>query len=267
MLSCQDCEHYLTAFLDHELEVKVSLDIQAHLHACMPCTQRLEVERTLRQFIRQHGRVAPLAEDIKRRLIQRAMQPLPVLPWWRRLGASQPVQDFVKGVAAAAVILLVLSYFLANSPGDKIVQKFLQETSMAYWTYTTQHMPPEVESTDDAVVTQWITSRMGYPFKVPCITDGATQLLGGRLCRIADRKSATLIYKRNGVDVLLFAFKGEPLSLPATPTRHLKDQGFYIQSVGGRPVAMWQRGGITYSLVGDLPSDELLRLATTVNYR
>jgi anti-sigma factor RsiW len=169
------------------------------------------------------------------------------------------VRDIVKGVAAATVVLLALSYILPAFNTDDVVQKFVQETSTAYVTYTTQHMPPEVESTDDMVVTQWLNNRMGFRLKVPCITDGATQLLGGRLCRLGDRKSAALLYKRNGTDILLFAFAGATLSLPANPTVRMQEQG--------RPVAMWQRGGVTYSLVGDLPPDELLRLAATVNYR
>ncbi len=35
MLSCQECERYLPVFLDHALEVKESLDVQAHLQSCL----------------------------------------------------------------------------------------------------------------------------------------------------------------------------------------------------------------------------------------
>ena len=42
MLSCQDCEKYLHAFLDHVLDVKESLDIQEHLRLCAPCTNRVD---------------------------------------------------------------------------------------------------------------------------------------------------------------------------------------------------------------------------------
>ena len=259
MLSCQDCERYISAFFDHALEVKESLDVQAHLHACALCAERAEVEQTWRKFLRQHGRVASLPEEVKRRIVRQGMRPLAALPWWRRDRVVRQVQDIVKGVAAAAIVLLALGYMLPVLNTDDMVQKFVQETATAYTTYTTQHMPPEVESTDDMVVTQWLNTRMGFRLKMPCITDRATQLLGGRLCRLGDRKSATLIYRRNGTDLLLFAFAGASLPLPTNPTVRIQEQG--------RSVAMWQRGGVTYSLVGDLPPDELLRLAATVNYR
>lgn len=267
MLSCQDCERYLWAFLDHALEVKERLDIEEHVRSCRPCTGRLEAEQTLRRFLRQHGQVASLPEDVKRQLIHHAIHPLPAPRWWVRVGAGRQVRDFVTGVAAAAVLLLAINSLFTASRSDDSMQTFVQEASTTYWTYTTQRIPPEVESTDDTMVTQWLNNHTGYQLQVPCITDQATRLQGGRLCRLHNRKSAALIYKRNGVDIMLFAFKGESLSLPTQPTVRTSGQAFYLQSVGGRPVAMWQRGGITYSLVGDLPPDELLRLAATVHCR
>jgi anti-sigma factor RsiW len=267
MLSCQDCEKYLDVFLDNALDVKESLDVQEHLRSCTSCTQRIEAQRTLRAFIRQHATTPPLPEELKRRIVHQAMQAPPRRRWSVPVGAVAHLRDFVMGVAAAAVLLLVFNAVFTASGGDNMAQKFIQEASMTYSTYKTQHMPPEVVSTDDKVVTQWFNHHMGYQLKVPCITDAATKLQGGRLCRLLDRKSATLIYERNGVDLLLFAFKGAPLSLPAKQMVRTKEHVFYLQNVGGRPVAMWQHGGITYSIVGDIEPDELLKVATTINYR
>src|SRR4029453_11919666 len=127
----------------------------------------------------------------------------------------------------AAVLLLAFGYLLTALRSDDVMQKYVNEASKAYLTYTTQHVPPEVESPDDTVVTQWFNNRMGYQFKVPCITDGTTQLLGGRLCRLLDRKSAALFYKRNGVDILLFAFKGDSPPTAAEPQVPTNDPAFY----------------------------------------
>jgi anti-sigma factor RsiW len=205
---------------------------------------------------------------VKRRIVRQAMQAPQPRRWGVPVGAMAHLRDFVMGVAAAAVLLVVFNaVFIASRSGDEMTQKFVQEASMTYSTYKTQRMPPEVKSADDSVVTQWFNNHMGYQLKIPCITDASTKLQGGRLCRLLDRKSATLIYERNGVDLLLFAFKGAPLSLPAKQTVRTKEHVFYLQHVGGRPVAMWQYGGVTYSIVGDIDSDELLKVATTINYR
>jgi anti-sigma factor RsiW len=268
MLTCQECEKYLVAFLDDALEVKEGLDIEEHLRACPPCRSQAETEQTLCRFIRQQATLPPLPEELKRRIIRQAMQPQSTPSWRRRLGGAVHLRDFAIGVAAAAAVLIVLFGPLSFPPGgDDMMQKFVQEASMTYGTYTTQRMPPELASPDDKIVTQWLNTRMGHRIKVPCITDEATKLLGGRLCRLLDRKSAALIYQRNGVDLLLFAFQGGPLSLPEKYKVQTKDHVFYVHSVAGRPVAMWQHGDTTYSMVGDLPPDDLLHVATTINYR
>jgi len=119
-------------------------------------------------------------------------------------------------------------------------------------------MPLEVVSADDTAVTQWLNTHMGNHIKLPCITDTATQLLGGRVCRILDRKSAALMYQRRGVPIMLFAFHGEHMSLPTQKMPRY---------VSGRPVVMWQRDGVVYSIVGDIQSDDLMKVAATVNYR
>jgi anti-sigma factor (TIGR02949 family) len=224
MLSCQDCEKYLVAFLDNALEVKERLDVEEHLHSCTVCMNHAEAEQTLRQFLRQHTATPPLPEALKRRIVHQAMQPEPAVRPWRWLLNAVHLRDFAIGMATAA-------------------------------------------SPDDKIVTQWLNTRMGYRLKMPCITDAATKLLGGRLCRLLDRKSATLAYQRNGVDLLLFAFKGAQFTLPKKYRVQAKDHAFYIQNIAGRPVAMWQQEGITYSIVGDMDQDDLLQVASTIHYR
>lgn len=267
MLSCQECEKYLQAFLDQALDVKESLDVQEHLSFCAPCTNRVDAERTLRAFVRQHTTAPPLPETLKRRILHQAMPVPRSQPWWVRLGVLRQMRDCVVGVAAAAVLLLAFSFVSAPSKSDDMTQKFVQEASMTYGIYTTQRMPPEVASTDDTVVTQWFNTHLGAALKVPCITEAATKLLGGRLCRLLDRKSAALIYERNGVNILLFAFQGDQMSLPAKHMVRTKGHVFYVQKVAGRSVALWQHGGMTYSIVGDLDQDDLIRVAATINYR
>jgi anti-sigma factor RsiW len=114
-------------------------------------------------------------------------------------------------------------------------------------------------------VTKWFNTHMGRPFKMPCITDASTQLLGGRVCRILDRKSAALMYQRGGVDIVLFAFRGDHMSLPSQQRAVPHD--VHIRNASGRPVAMWQRDGVVYSMVGDVHRDDLEQMAKTISYR
>jgi anti-sigma factor RsiW len=268
MLSCQECERYLPVFLDHALEVKESLDVQAHLQGCPPCADRAESEQHVRTFVRQYLDVPPPPDELKRTIILRAMQAECRRGWRAYLPAPVCLRDFAMGLATAAILVLVAYAAIPDLSSDHDIQQVVREASLAYGTYTTQHMPLEVVSADDSAVTQWLNTRMGYHIKIPCITDRATQLLGGRLCRLLDRKSAALMYQRHGVPILLFAFRGDHMLLPTQHNALPNDQtAVHVRYVSGRPVAMWQRDGVVYSMVGDLQRDDLVQVASTINYR
>lgn len=282
MLACQDCERYLEAFLDQELDVKESLDMQAHLRECPACMELAEAERGCRRFVREQASETPLPKAMKLQMIRRAMDHAtgrtvvaePRVTWWEWLGTWIRPKDFALGMASAAAILLVLfGPFSLWSTGDHTAgkfhaDKFLQEASMAYHANQRQPMPLEVAASDDKEVADWFSRKLTYSFKVPCITDNATKLLGGRLCRLLDRPSATFVYKRNGKDVMLFAFRGDGVSLPAKNLISVrKGKDLYFRDVSGRPVAAWQHGGIVYSMVGDLNREEILKIAETMHYR
>jgi anti-sigma factor RsiW len=265
MLSCHECERYIPVFLDHALEVKESLDVQAHLQSCSSCHDRVESEQRLRLFVRQFLDVPPPPEEFKRAMILRAMQDEPRCGWRAYWPVPARLRDFAMGMATAALLVLMVSGILPDLWSDPDIQKVVREASMAYGTYVEQHMPLEVVSADASAVTKWFSSHMGHHFKMPCITDASTQLLGGRVCRILDRKSAALMYQRGGVDIVLFAFRGDHISLPTQKSAVSND--VHIRNASGRPVAMWQHDGVVYSMVGDVHGDDLKEMVKTISYR
>ncbi len=268
MLECKDCEKYLYAFLDDVLDVKESLDVQEHLHACAPCADRVEAEQALKAFVRQHAVTPPLPESHKRQIIQNAMRASSTPRWWKPRKMAVHLRDIAIGIgAAAAVLLVVLRPGLHSTQANDTIQKLSREASMAYSVYTSQDLPLETARSHNTAVVEWIKSRTGSHLKVPWITEQGAQFVGGRFCRILDRKSAVLVYRRHGADVLLFAFKGEPLAPSTKNMVRAEGHGLYVQTVSGRPVAIWQHDGMTYSMFGNLPRNDLVQIATTIDNR
>lgn len=268
MLSCQECERYVPVFLDQALEVQVSLDMEAHLRDCTSCAARVASEQRLRTLVRQSLHLPAPPETLQRTIILRAIRTDQPSAWRAYLEAPLRWRDLLLVAATVACVAVFLPGLVPDLSADRDLQKLVRETSLAYGIYASQHMPLEVVSADEAAVTQWFSTRMGFPIKLPCITDTATQLLGGRVCRILDRKSAALIYQRHGVPIVLFAFRGEHMSLPVeTEGRSPIPGTVQIRYVSGRPVAMWQRDGVVYSMVGDMPRDDFIQVAGTVSYR
>ena len=269
MLSCERCRKYLAFFLDQALGVKESLDVQEHLQECPECTDLVAAERAVRAAVRQQAATAPLPQVEKQQLIRRAMQQR--RHRWPQLAMLREAvqwRDVGLGAALAAAMLLVfLSPMRDLLRGDNAANKFVHETAMAYHTYLDQDVPMEVKTSDDGQLIRWANDVIGHSLHVPCITDKAAQLVGGRLCRLRDRKGLAMKYRHEGSDLLVFALRDAALSLPdrrMTPTEGGK---FYVQHVAGRPVILWQRAGVTYSMVGDIDHQALLRMAGSVRYR
>lgn len=266
MLSCQECERYIQAFLDQALETKTSLDVHAHLQACAVCAGRTQAEQRVRGFVRERLEATPLPVALQRQIIVQATQ-RPTRRGWQAYLPMVGIRGYVLGMATAALCAFAAYGIWPEFASDGDVQKFVRDASLAYSTYTNHHMPLEVVSTDDSTVKRWLNASMENRIKLPGIADAATQIVGGRLCRLVDKKSAAVMYRRNGVPLLLFAFHGDRLSLQHKANGPNEREPLHIRQVSGRPVAMWQHDGVVYSMVGDVARDDLMRLIQTMTYR
>ena len=268
MLSCEQCRKYLGFYLDQALGVRESLEVQEHLQECQECTDLAGAECSLRAVVRQQAVTEPLAEADKRRLIRLAMhEPRHEWTWLAKLREAVQWRDVGLGAAVSAAILLVfLSPVRDLLIGNDAAHKFVHETALAYHTYLDQDVPMEVETSDDSHLARWANNVVDRNFQVPCITDKAAQLVGGRVCRLRDRKGLAMKYRHEDSDLLVFAFRDAALSLPDRRMTPTEAGDFYVRHVAGRPVILWQRAGVTYSLVGDIDHQALLRVAGTVRY-
>ena len=268
MLSCEQCRKYLGFYLDQALGVKESLEVQEHLQDCQECTDLAAAECSLRAVVRQQAATVPLPEADKRRMIRLAMhQPSHKWPWLEKLREAVQWRDLVLGAALSAAVLLVfLSPVRDLLIGHDAAHKFVHETALAYHTYLHHDVPMEVETSDDVHLARWANDVVERNFRVPCITDEAAQLVGGRVCRLRDRKGLAMKYRHQDSDLLVFAFRDASLSLPDRRMTPTAAGDFYVRHVSGRPVILWQRAGVTYSLVGDIDHQALLRVAGTVRY-
>ncbi|MDE0208108.1 MAG: zf-HC2 domain-containing protein [Candidatus Tectomicrobia bacterium] len=268
MLSCEQCRKYLGFYLDQALGVKESLEVQEHLQDCQECTDLAAAECSLRAVVRQQAATEPLPEADKRRLIRLAMQePSHNWSWLEKLRQAVQWRDAVLGAALSAAVLLVfLSPVRDLLSGHDAAHKFVHESALAYQTYLHHDVPMEVETNDDVHLARWANDVVERNFRVPCITDEAAQLVGGRVCRLRDRKGLAMKYRHQGSDLLVFAFRDASLSLPDRRMTPTEAGDFYVRHVSGRPVILWQRAGVTYSLVGDIDHQALLQVAGTVRY-
>lgn len=157
--------------------------------------------------------------------------------WWWGPGLSQPADQ------------------RAALPG------FVQEARVAHAVYVPEKRHPvEVGAQEQAHLVQWLSRRLGTPVKSPDLQAEHFFLMGGRLLPGRDGKPRALFMYEDGggqrVTLLVSALDAE-LSTEA-------GAAFRFAHVGSTETFYWVEGRLGYALSGDLPREQLARLADAV---
>ena len=80
------------------------------------------------------------------------------------------------------------------------------------------------------------------------------QLLGGRVGQLGDRRVASVVYKKGGKMLSLFALPGAGLRGFLTGLEEVRRHGqvFLAFESEGQQMLLWGQGGMVYALVSDM---------------
>lgn len=262
-MTCQEVRAYLEAYLDRELPVKETLEVDAHLAFCMQCqwihAKEREFRALLRTKVRQEPAPATLASQIRER-IRRLDRQSRWRPVWQGLRwAAAPL-------ALAAGLLLVWALGYGPQPAKpEPVLAVVEELVTKHVTYSQVEAPAEVASSDRLQLAGWFRDRVRFEVPVPDFSPSGIRLVGGRLSDLGDRPVAHLFYEKGRQLISLYAFPRRDLPLPATGWTEVDGDRYYLTQVRGHEVILWGRGETLFGLVSLLPEDELLDCALTVS--
>lgn len=232
-MQCEQGTGLLSPYLDAALPPAENVKVEAHLATCPACRAQLATLRALKHAISHlpsseepTGAVRARVDAL--RLGQRARRP------WRAVGLSM----------AAAGVLVALSTLMLRRVGDPVAR--LADDLVADHLHSVPEVrPAEIASSDPAELTRFFSGHVPFSAVVPKLP-GAT-LLGGRLCKIEERRVELLFYKREQRTLSLFIS-----DRPGTSAGCRESRGHHVCSRS--------QGNLTMLLVGELPADELSRL-------
>jgi anti-sigma factor RsiW len=234
-VGCAETQEMLDAYLDGELDLIRSLEMERHLAGCPACANAFASLQALQEAIRS----APLRHAPPRRLESRIRLAL------RKETAPRRSLIFaVSGGLAAAMLLLALGGWLWLRTG---VDPIVHEVAAAHIHSLLADHFTDVLSTDRHTVKPWFTGKLDYAPPVPDISDRGFSLAGGRLDYLDGRPVAALVYERRKHIINLFVWPA-----PDGGTREpalLKKQGYSL--------IHWREGGMNWWAVSDLNAEEL----------
>jgi anti-sigma factor RsiW len=245
-------EAELQAHLDGELDAERTAAVEAFLAANPEQAERLRsLRRQTRLIARAYG---PLLE-----------RPLPPALERLALAATQPpVRRWRRLAAAAAVALALLGsgagagwWWRGQSMVAPAEAGFVADAVSAHQVYAIEvRHPVEVGADESDHLVTWLSRRLGLALAAPDLAEEGFELVGGRLLPAAHGPAAQLMYQdTSGRRLTLYV---RPSADPAAET------AFRFAREGELAALYWRDQGGAWALLGELPREELLRLAHVV---
>ena len=241
-MSCQEAQELLHSYLDGELDLVSSLELEHHLQACPSCSQAYHQQQALRAAIRAGSLYFTPPGHLPRRVraALRSASPATGRPrlWaWRWLSLA----------ASLAFIALMLWRLGPGLPGSSTDDRLAPELVAGHVRSLMVSHLTDVPSSDQHTVKPWFEGKLDFSPPVADVTEQGFPLVGGRLEYIGERAVAAVVYRHQQHVINLFIW----------PAPHEKDVGERRLTRQGFQLMHWAQAGMSYWVVSDLNARDL----------
>ncbi|GAC1391810.1 MAG: anti-sigma factor [Ktedonobacteraceae bacterium] len=240
-MGCNKAQHLLDGYVDGELDLTSTLEIEQHLQACAECSHVYNNQLALRTAIGAGSLYFTPPVNLQKRIQvslrkENKSKTVPrVIAWhWISIAAT---------LAAVLLITLGLVYIWSvSSTDDHLTQDVL---SSHVRSLMANHLV-DVPSSDQHTVKPWFDGKLDFSPPVVDLAKQGFPLVGGRLDYLDNRPIAALVYQRRKHVINLFIW---PTQNPDAGTKTVTRQGYELVS--------WTKSGMNYWAVSDLSTSEL----------
>ncbi len=231
-MNCSQLGQLLDAYVDGELELISSLEIEQHLSACPACAKTRAAHLALRESLRGGGLYFRAPAGLEKRVRRAVLGGRGA--WW--------------GWAAVPVALAIAVFLFVQFRPSRSEELLAREVVTSHIrSLMTGHLT-DVASSDQHTVKPWFNGRVDFSPPVRDLGAEGFPLVGGRLDYLG-RPVAALVYQRRKHLIDAFVW-------PASGEEQRKSD-----SRNGYNVVHWTHAGMTWWLVSDLNREELERFA------
>jgi anti-sigma factor RsiW len=166
--------------------------------------------------------------------------------------------------AAAALLLLFVGASggwalrgLQTSPVTAAAEppSYVERAVGAHIVYTAEiRHPVEVDASQEDHLVAWLSKRLGNPLRPPRLRQTGFELVGGRLLEDAGQPAAQFMYEDD---------TGRRVTVYVRPHQG-KETAFKFSGNRGISTFYWIDAPFAYALAGDIPRQDLLRLAHVI---
>jgi anti-sigma factor RsiW len=252
-VNCQETQELIHAYIDGELDLMKSLEMDQHLQGCSACSQVHQNLQAVRTAIRESSCYLLPPSDLQKR-VQRLV---------RGVDQANSVRRSLRrrwlAVAASLVFVASAAWALSYVVPIRAPDGFLTQELVASHVRS-QVLPGhrvDVESSDQHTVKPWFEERLDFAPSVPDLKDQGFDLVGGRLDYMDNRLVAALVYQRRKHFINLFIW-------PTTPGKDAAAQTVTRQDVH---LVHWTKSAMSYWAISYLNERELQEFGRLIQER
>jgi anti-sigma factor RsiW len=259
-VSCELTQRYVSGYLDGELDLVRTIEMEAHLKGCPACARELESLKALRAGL-QRNSLAYAAPAVLRERIQLSLREeasgadvrKSKSGWWPSLNIWQLAGTFAL-LALISVTGWQLTARLRAPSGD---QQIAAEVFASHVRSLEANHLMDVASTDQHTVKPWFDGKLDFSPPVQDLASDGFPLVGGRLDYLEGREVAALVYQRRKHFINVFVW-------PDPAGTHLAQA---MESRQGYNIMKWSRGGFQFWSVSDVAAPDLAEFVRLLQVR
>jgi len=247
-VSCKLTERFVPGYLDGELDLSRTIEMETHLLACEDCARELAKQKALRGTL-QRSSLAYAAPDALRARIQSSLhaatpeaKPEPASVW-------RPFQ-FLRWSSAFAVLALcavVAWQLVPGLRGPAGIEQLTAEVLDSHVRSLEATHLMDLVSTDQHTVKPWFDGKLDFSPPVEDLASDDFPLVGGRLDYLGGRQVAALIYQRRKHFINVFVW----------PDGNASNSIQVPESRQGYNLMRWSGEGFQFWAVSDVSTQDL----------
>jgi anti-sigma factor RsiW len=248
-LICQEAHRLIHPYVDGELDLVRSLEIEAHLKDCQTCVQAYNELRSLHSAVSDTGMRFKPPVALRNRVRSAVRNEDGVTNRSLRLSWRW----MIPAVSLAVLVIVALSLLaLLSRPSrnDLMAQEIV---SSHVRSLMEKHLT-DVPSSDQHTVKPWFDGRLDFSPPVKDLASAGFSLVGGRLDYIGNRPVAALVYQHRQHYINVFVW-------PSTGASDASERAFVRQ---GYNLINWSNSGMNYWAISDLNLADLQQFVQMV---
>ena len=251
-MQCRDIERDLDSFIDGELAVPESLEVEAHLHTCAACQKQVEEQRSMKRSLRLALRPPELPatlRDFVRDSLHGELREQERASRWLRL--RRPILLSLPALGLCAALLFAALY---PSRPEVVMEAMIIKHQ--------RNLPLEITGGPE-VVRSWFDGKVPFAVPPPRVEPIAS-LRGGRISQLGDREAAYLQYEQRGQRISVFVFDPSGLRLQAPRRAVIHNREVFIQGSRGYHIAVFQDRDLGYAIAGSVDEPEFIQFVSAI---